>query len=100
MIGRQLLRWAQQVPNLVIRKWLSELLGDFLLKWNTVLAKERRRKEVGLLWLVWHKAAPVNHWGGRIDNSINTSYPICSRRPKKTILHHFWECIAAQCTWQ
>lgn len=58
-LGREILKKKIVVPNPVTRKWSGVLPQAFRLRWLTVWAKERVRKEAGLLWLISHRAVPL-----------------------------------------
>lgn len=99
-LGRELLQDKHEIPNPMERKWQGILPMSQRLRWNTVWAKPCAPKESGLLWLVWHRAVAVNAWRGRIDGSINTNCPMCTRPTIESVLHRFWECPLARLVWQ
>lgn len=59
-IGRDLLQQRYVAPSVIERKWQGVLPLNYRLRWSLIWAKGRTPKEVGLLWLVWHKVVAVN----------------------------------------
>lgn len=95
-----LLREKHVVPNVVEKKWQGILPLCHRLRWNRIWSKGHTPKEVGLLWLVWHRAVAVNEWHGRIYPTIDMSCPVCPQKSHESVLHRFWECVSAQHAWQ
>ena len=42
------------------------LLQSYKLRWKNAWDKERTCKEVGLIWMIWHKVVAVDVWRGVI----------------------------------
>jgi len=55
---------------------------------GVALAKTRR-KEVGFMWLVWHRAIEVNAWRGQVDTQISHKYinTAIVKQARETTLH-------------
>ena len=96
--GRELLRGQTRIPNVVKKKWNGMLPTTYKLRWSNIWDSLRIRKEVGLMWMIWHKAVAVNVWRGVISEQVDQSCSICLRGIRETILHRFWECSATQRT--
>ena len=52
------------------------------------------------MWMIWHKAVAVNAWRGAISQEVDQSCPVCLRGIRETVMHGFWECLAAQKAWK
>ena len=76
------------------------LPANYKLRWNNIWNTERVRKEAGLMWMIWHKAVAMNAWRGVISQEIDQSCAVCLKGSKETVLHRFWECLAAQKAWR
>jgi hypothetical protein len=98
-LSRKLLRKRQPPLQLARRKWSPTLPDDFKFRWSTIWDHERQKKEVGLMWQIWHKAVVVNVWRGKISPNIDVSCTVCDSGQDETVLHRFWDCIASQQVW-
>ena len=98
--GRELLQCQASIPNVVEKKWAGVLPTNYKLRWNNIYDTERVRKEAGLMWMIWHKAVAVNVWRGVVSPEIDQNCPVCLRGIRETIMHRFWECLAAQRAWK
>jgi hypothetical protein len=99
-MGRELLRKNHVVANPVTRKWGGVLVRTHKLRWNSIWDLGRVSKEAGLLWLIWHRALVVNEWRLRINRTLDTSCPVCSRGVHETALYRFWKCQSARVAWR
>jgi hypothetical protein len=75
-LGRKMLKTRHVVPNVVMRKWQGVLPVSYKFRWDNAWDQERIRKEVGLIWLTWHRVVAVNEWRGRINRNILQDCPV------------------------
>jgi hypothetical protein len=47
-----------------------------------------------------HRSVAVNMWRGRINQTIDNTYPVCPRRAEESVLYRFWKYISTQRVWQ
>ena len=59
-LGRKLLLKTHPVPPIMEKKWRETLPLSYKLKWLNVWDSDKIKKEVGLIWAVWHKGIEVN----------------------------------------
>lgn len=59
-IGRDLMKQRHVVANPVEANWQGMLPLTHRMRWNSVWAKSQTKKEVGLMWLIWHRVVVVN----------------------------------------
>nr|PNR60945.1 hypothetical protein PHYPA_003738 [Physcomitrium patens] len=95
-----MLKTRHKLPSVVESKWAGVLPRTFKLRWLIVWDPEPIRKEVGLLWLIWHRAVAVNAWRGRVSGSVDLCCLVCLSGVRETMLHCFWECPSAQTAWR
>jgi hypothetical protein len=93
------MRNRRQPLDLVTTKWSLILPPNFSINWSEVWDPERARKEVSLLWQLWHKAIAVNVWRGKISRSIDRTCPMCSTGAEESVVHRFWACDHSQQFW-
>nr|PNR38277.1 hypothetical protein PHYPA_021388 [Physcomitrium patens] len=99
-IGRNLLKTAHIVLEVVPAKWKGVLPTDYRLKWLNTWDKERTQKEAGLLWLIWHRAVAVDAWRGRTNSGVHQCCPACLCSKRETVLHRFWKCPSTERVWR
>lgn len=90
-LGRELLSSKHIIPNVVDRKWQGILPTSYKLQWLRVWNNTRTKKEVGLMWLIWHRAVCVNEWRRSSNNRAVIDCLVCTRGSVESILHRFWE---------
>ena len=67
-IGRKMLFKLHSAPSVVATKWFWVLSPTYRLQWLNPWDKERKKKETGLLWAIWHRGVAVNAWRGKPQN--------------------------------
>ena len=98
--GRELLRRQARIPNVVEKKWDRVLPTTYKLRWSNIWDSERVRKEVSLMWMIWHKAVAVNVRRGVISQEIDQNCSVCLKGIRETVLYRFGKCSAAQRAWR
>jgi hypothetical protein len=66
-------------------------------KWKDVRVKTKLKKNVSLIWMVWHQAIVINVWHTKINKDIAMMCPFCNLEALKSLIHRFW--IAARLKW-
>jgi hypothetical protein len=98
-LGRQWLTKRHVLLDVVERKWSGVLPVGSRLRWLTVWDSQRIRKEAGLMWRIWHRAVEVNSWYGVMNINVIQSCSVCRMGMRETVLHCFWEYMAAKEAW-
>jgi hypothetical protein len=98
-LGRLILKRKHKIPDVVNTKWQGVLPENYKLRWENVWDSERIWKEVGLIWLTWHRAVAINEWRGQINYATPQGCLVCLTGDMESILQRFWKCKSAKATW-
>ena len=71
------------------KKWAPVLPASFTPNWMEVWNCRRPRKEVGLLWSIYHGVVATNVWQAQISTAIDPSCTYCTVNSPETLLHQF-----------
>jgi hypothetical protein len=69
-------------------------------KWKDVRVKTKLKKNVSLIWMVWHQAIVINVWHAKINKDIAMMCPFCNLEALKSLIHRFWDCHKAKMAWE
>ena len=90
--GRYLLNPQPQLEPEMAKKWAPVLPASFTPNWMEVWNCRRPRKEVGLLWSIYHGVVATNVWQAQISTAIDPSCTYCTVNSPETLLHQFHHC--------
>jgi hypothetical protein len=64
-----------------------------------VETKQGKKKDVSLLWTLYHKALAVNLLRAQVGSEIEDNCTMSDLRTPEAPVHRFYECTRAQLAW-
>ncbi len=92
--------YGMKIDRNIIKKWSPMVPNPLNFKWKDVKMKTKLKKDVSLIWMVWHRAIVVNVWNANINKDIAMMCPSCNLEPPKFVIHRFWDCPKSKVAWE
>jgi hypothetical protein len=81
------------------KKWFPMVPRPLNFKWKNVWLKIRVKKNVDLIWIVWHQLVAINVWCTKINKDTTMMCP-CELEALECMIHRFCDCPKAKATWE
>ncbi len=81
------------------RKWFPMVPSPLNFKWKNVWLKIRMKKDVDLIWIMWHQLVAINVWCTKINKDTTMMCP-CDFEALESMIHIFWDCPKVKAAWE